>query len=76
MALNVIQQVATVPVQTPPLANNQNFTLGWIQWFQNVYQAVKTIPQTTANVPTNTATPVGWLQYQSAGKTYYMPLYQ
>ena len=73
---NVIQQLGPVPVQTPPLANNGNFGLGWIQWFQALFNATKTIPQTTANAPANTTTPVAWLQYQANGQTYYLPLYQ
>jgi hypothetical protein len=36
-----LKQLSSVPVQTPVLANNGNFTLGWIQWFQAMYNAVK-----------------------------------
>ena len=74
---NVIQNVSLVPVQTPPLANNQNFTLGWIQWFQAVYQAIKTIPQPTTALPVNPLVIVGYqASVNQAGQTIYIPYYQ
>jgi hypothetical protein len=73
---NPIQQLSPVPVQTPPLANNGNFTLGWIQWFQAVLNSCKVIPIPSTNVPVNPTTPVSWQQVNYNGQTFYIPMYQ
>jgi hypothetical protein len=73
---NAVQQLGLMPIQTPVLANNQNFTVGWGQWFLAVYNAIKTIPIPATNVPVNPAVVVGWQQVTVGGETYYMPLYQ
>ncbi len=73
---NAVQQLGLVPIQTPVLANNENFTWGWGQWFQAVYNAIKTIPFPTTAVPVNPSVIVGWQQVTQNGETFYMPLYQ
>lgn len=74
---NAINNLGPVPVQTPVLVNNQNFTRGWIQWFQAVLQAVKTIPVVSSATPASPATIVGYTSFvNSAGKTCYQPYYQ
>ena len=75
--LNIIQQISTVPVQTPPLANNKNFSFGWIQWFQNIYQACKVIPIPSTDVPANPSVIVGYtVALNSQGQKIFTPYYQ
>ena len=73
---NAVQQLGLVPTQTPVLASNGNFTIGWGLWFLAVYNAIKTIPIPTTNTPAHPATIIGWQQVSINGQTYYMPLYQ
>jgi hypothetical protein len=77
MALNVIQQLGPVPVQTPVLANNGNFTWGWINYFQAIFNAVKTIPQPNTAVPVNPSVIAGYqASVNQAGETIFIPYYQ